>query len=203
MVSRLKRKLLRKSYTSRLKRKIIAEWIQQDLYDPDLMNKINDAMINQVPVQINYEGSGYREMIPYSWYTSKDGNVMIQCYRTDTNELRRYRFDRIDEIYLNDDYVNGYDETSQQYNNENWNAEEVGNEMEDIFEQNSEEVDMSDYMYDDENLNGETEDNQQEEVYDTNVFDGQNLNNEDQNNNVENEDQNNNLESGDSDGQQV
>lgn len=200
MVSRLKRKLLRKSYTSRLKRKIIAEWIQQDLYDPDLMNKINDAMINQVPVQINYEGSGYREMIPYSWYTSKDGNVMIQCYRTDTNELRRYRFDRIDEIYLNDDYTNGYDETSQQYNNENWNAEEVGNEMEDVFEQNSEEVDMSDYTYNDEELNGETEDNQQEQVYDTNVFDEQNLDSEDQNNNVENEDQNNNLESGDLNG---
>lgn len=192
MVSRLKRKLLRKSYTSRLKRKIIAEWIQQDLYDPDLMNKINDAMINQVPVQINYEGSGYREMIPYSWYTSKDGNVMIQCYRTDTNELRRYRFDRIDEIYLNDNYANGYDETSQQYNNENWNAEEVGNEMEDVFEQNSEEVDMSDYTYEDEELNGETEDNQQEEVYDTNVFNGQDL---------DSEDQNNNLESGDLNGQ--
>ena len=192
MVSRLKRKLLRKSYTSRLKRKIIAEWIQQDLYDPDLMNKINDAMINQVPVQINYEGSGYREMIPYSWYTSKDGNVMIQCYRTDTNELRRYRFDRIDEIYLNDDYANGYDETSQRYNNENWNAEEVGNEMEDVFEQNSEEVDMSDYTYNDEELNGETEDNQQEEVYDTDVFNGQSL---------DSEDQNNNLESGDLNGQ--
>lgn len=188
MVSRLKRKLLRKSYTSRLKRKITAEWIQQDLYDPDLMNKINDAMVNQVPVQINYEGSGYREMIPYSWYTSKDGNVMIQCYRTDTNELRRYRFDRIDEIYLNDDYENGYDETSQGYNNENWNAEEVGNEMEDIFEQNSEEIDMSDYTYDDEDLSGETEDNQQEQVYDINVFDEQNLDSEDENNNLESSD---------------
>lgn len=194
MVSRLKRKLLRKSYTSRLKRKITAEWIQQDLYDPDLMNKINDAMVNQVPVQINYEGSGYREMIPYSWYTSKDGNVMIQCYRTDTNELRRYRFDRIDEIYLNDDYENGYDETSQGYNNENWNAEEVGNEMEDIFEQNSEEIDMSDYTYDDEDLSGETEDNQQEQVYDINIFDEQNL---------DGEDENNNLESSDLDGQQI
>ena len=188
MVSRLKRKLLRKSYTSRLKRKITAEWIQQDLYDPDLMNKINDAMVNQVPVQINYEGSGYREMIPYSWYTSKDGNVMIQCYRTDTNELRRYRFDRIDEIYLNDDYENGYDETSQGYNNENWNAEEVGNEMEDIFEQNSEEIDMSDYTYDDEDLSGETEDNQQEQVYDINIFDEQNLDGKDENNNLESSD---------------
>lgn len=185
MVSRLKRKLLRKSYTSRLKRKITAEWIQQDLYDPDLMNKINDAMVNQVPVQINYEGSGYREMIPYSWYTSKDGNVMIQCYRTDTNELRRYRFDRIDEIYLNDDYENGYDETSQGYNNENWNAEEVGNEMEDIFEQNSEEIDMSDYTYNDEDLSGETEDNQREQVYDMNVFNEQNLDNKNQDNNFE------------------
>ena len=194
MVSRLKRKLLRKSYTSRLKRKITAEWIQQDLYDPDLINKINDAMVNQVPVQINYEGSGYREMIPYSWYTSKDGNVMIQCYRTDTNELRRYRFDRIDEIYLNDDYENGYDETSQGYNNENWNAEEVGNEMEDIFEQNSEEIDMSDYTYDDEDLSGETEDNQQEQVYDINIFDEQNL---------DGKDENNNLESSDLDGQQI
>lgn len=186
MVSRLKRKLLRKSCASRLRRKIIAEWVQQDLYDPDLMNKINDAMINQVPVQINYEGSGYREMIPYSWYTSKDGNVMIQCYRTDTNELRRYRFDRIDEIYLNDDYASGYDETSQSYNNENWNAEEVGNEMEDVFEQNSEEVDMSDYEYNDEDLNGETEDNQQQEqVYDTDVFNEQNLDDENQDNNLE------------------
>lgn len=190
MVSRLKRKLLRKSCTSRLKRKITAEWIQQDLYDPDLMNKINDAMVNQVPVQINYEGSGYREMIPYSWYTSKDGNVMIQCYRTDTNELRRYRFDRIDEIYLNDDYENGYDETSQGYNNENWNAEEVGNEMEDIFEQNSEEIDMSDYTYNDEDLSGETEDNQQEQVYDMNVFNEQNLDSEDENNNLESSDLN-------------
>ena len=194
MISRLKRKLLRKSYTSRLKRKITAEWIQQDLYDPDLMNKINDAMVNQVPVQINYEGSGYREMIPYSWYTSKDGNVMIQCYRTDTNELRRYRFDRIDEIYLNDDYENGYDETSQSYNNENWNAEEVGNEMEDVFEQNSEEIDMSDYTYNDEDLSGETEDNQREQVYDMNVFDEQNL---------DSEDENNDLESSDLNGQQI
>ena len=189
VISRLNKKRKKLTKISRLKRKIFAEWEQQDLYDPNIMNKINDAMLNQTPIQINYENSGYRECIPYSWYTSKDGNVMIQCYRTDTNELRRYRFDRIDELYLNTDFENGYDETQQGYNNENWNAEEVGNNMEEIFDQNSEDqsIDMTDYEYEDEDLNGEEQNEEQpeQEIYDENVF---SLENQDQESEEENYD---------------
>lgn len=189
MISRLAKKRKKLTKISRLKRKIFAEWEQQDLYDPNIMNKINDAMLNQTPIQINYENSGYRECIPYSWYTSKDGNVMIQCYRTDTNELRRYRFDRIDELYLNTDFENGYDETQPGYNNENWNAEEVGNNMEEIFDQNSEDqsVDMTDYEYEDEDLNSEEQNEEQpeQEIYDENVF---SLENQDQESEEENYD---------------
>ena len=115
-------------------------------------------------------------------------NLWVKTYDR-KEELRRYRFDRIDELYLNTDFENGYDETQPGYNNENWNAEEVGNNMEEIFDQNSEDqsVDMTDYEYEDEDLNGEEQNEEQpeQEIYDENVF---SLENQDQESEEENYD---------------
>ena len=87
------------------------------------------------------------------------------------------------------DFENGYDETQPGYNNENWNAEEVGNNMEEIFDQNSEDqsVDMTDYEYEDEDLNGEEQNEEQpeQEVYNEDMF---SLENQDQESEEENYD---------------
>ena len=58
-------------------KKIFSEWQELNLYDPNLMNILNDAMINQIPIELNYEGSGTRDVIPYAFTQTKDGNILL------------------------------------------------------------------------------------------------------------------------------
>ena len=95
-------------------KKIFSEWQELNLYDPNLMNILNDAMINQIPIELNYEGSGTRDVIPYAFTQTKDGNILLNVYK-DTGEIRRYRFDRINNIWI--DNTDQYEEESYEQNN--------------------------------------------------------------------------------------
>lgn len=103
------KRLLKK--ISRLKKKIIAEWTPVDPSSQDIVQVVTDAMAAGTQIQIEYEGSGWRLIQPYGWNSSKDGNILLMCYK-DTGEIRSYRLDRVlqvlvDESLLNNQPVSG------------------------------------------------------------------------------------------------
>ena len=150
-------------------KKIFSEWQELNLYDPNLMNILNDAMINQIPIELNYEGSGTRDVIPYAFTQTKDGNILLNVYK-DTGEIRRYRFDRINNIWI--DSTDQYEEESyEQNNNEQEFIEEDYNNM--YNEQYNEEYNEEIPMYDDPELNNSNQQqiNQEEPIYDEQIFD--------------------------------
>lgn len=150
-------------------KKIFSEWQELNLYDPNLMNILNDAMINQIPIELNYEGSGTRDVIPYAFTQTKDGNILLNVYK-DTGEIRRYRFDRINNIWI--DSTDQYEEESyEQNNNEQEFMEEDYNNMYD--EQYNEEYNEEIPMYDDPELNNSNQQqiSQEEPIYDEQIFD--------------------------------
>ena len=150
-------------------KKIFSEWQELNLYDPNLMNILNDAMINQIPIELNYEGSGTRDVIPYAFTQTKDGNILLNVYK-DTGEIRRYRFDRINNIWI--DSTDQYEEESyEQNNNEQEFMEEDYNNIYD--EQYDEEYNEEIPMYDDPELNNSNQRqiNQEEPIYDEQIFD--------------------------------
>lgn len=150
-------------------KKIFSEWQELNLYDPNLMNILNDAMINQIPIELNYEGSGTRDVIPYAFTQTKDGNILLNVYK-DTGEIRRYRFDRINNIWI--DSTDQYEEESyEQNNNEQEFMEEDYDNM--YNEQYNEEYNEEIPMYDDPELNNSNQQqiNQEEPIYDEQIFD--------------------------------
>ena len=150
-------------------KKIFSEWQELNLYDPNLMNILNDAMINQIPIELNYEGSGTRDVIPYAFTQTKDGNILLNVYK-DTGEIRRYRFDRINNIWI--DNTDQYEEESyEQNNNEQEFMEEDYNNM--YNEQYNEEYNEEIPMYDDPELNNSNQQQirQEEPIYDEQIFD--------------------------------
>ena len=150
-------------------KKIFSEWQELNLYDPNLMNILNDAMINQIPIELNYEGSGTRDVIPYAFTQTKDGNILLNVYK-DTGEIRRYRFDRINNIWI--DSTDQYEEESyEQNNNEQEFMEEDYNNM--YNEQYNEEYNEDIPMYDDPELNNSNQQqiSQEEPIYDEQIFD--------------------------------
>ena len=150
-------------------KKIFSEWQELNLYDPNLMNILNDAMINQIPIELNYEGSGTRDVIPYAFTQTKDGNILLNVYK-DTGEIRRYRFDRINNIWI--DNTDQYEEESyEQNNNEQEFMEEDYNNM--YNEQHNEEYNEEIPMYDDPELNNSNQQqtSQEEPIYDEQIFD--------------------------------
>lgn len=150
-------------------KKIFSEWQELNLYDPNLMNILNDAMINQIPIELNYEGSGTRDVIPYAFTQTKDGNILLNVYK-DTGEIRRYRFDRINNIWI--DNTDQYEEESyEQNNNEQEFMEEDYNNI--YNEQYNEEYNEEIPMYDDPELNNSNQQqiSQEEPVYDEQIFD--------------------------------
>ena len=150
-------------------KKIFSEWQELNLYDPNLMNILNDAMINQIPIELNYEGSGTRDVIPYAFTQTKDGNILLNVYK-DTGEIRRYRFDRINNIWI--DSTDQYEEESyEQNNNEQEFMEEDYNNM--YNEQYNEEYNEEIPMYDDPELNNSNQQqtSQEEPIYDEQIFD--------------------------------
>ena len=133
------------------------------------MNILNDAMINQIPIELNYEGSGTRDVIPYAFTQTKDGNILLNVYK-DTGEIRRYRFDRINNIWI--DNTDQYEEESyEQNNNEQEFMEEDYNNM--YNEQYNEEYNEEIPMYDDPELNNSNQQqiSQEEPIYDEQIFD--------------------------------
>lgn len=150
-------------------KKIFSEWQELNLYDPNLMNILNDAMINQIPIELNYEGSGTRDVIPYAFTQTKDGNILLNVYK-DTGEIRRYRFDRINNIWI--DNTDQYEEESyEQNNNEQEFMEEDYDNM--YNEQYNEEYNEEIPMYDDPELNDSNQQqiSQEEPIYDEQIFD--------------------------------
>ena len=154
-------------------KKIFSEWQELNLYDPNLMNILNDAMINQIPIELNYEGSGTRDVIPYAFTQTKDGNILLNVYK-DTGEIRRYRFDRINNIWIDntDQYEEeSYEQSYEQNNNEQEFMEEDYNNM--YNEQYNEEYNEEIPMYDDPELNNSNQQqiSQEEPIYDEQIFD--------------------------------
>ena len=150
-------------------KKIFSEWQELNLYDPNLMNILNDAMINQIPIELNYEGSGTRDVIPYAFTQTKDGNILLNVYK-DTGEIRRYRFDRINNIWI--DNTDQYEEESyEQNNNEQEFTEENYNNI--YNEQYNEEYSEEIPMYDDPELNNSNQQqiSQEEPIYNEQIFD--------------------------------
>lgn len=142
-VSRLRKKIVMKKF-NKMKKK--AEWTQLNLQDPNLMQYITDSMIYGLPMQINYENSGWRTIYPYGFNTSQNGDVSIMCYK-DSGEVRSYRIDRIYDMYIDFD---GFEMNNNDQMNEDLNVEY----MEDMFNQQNEEI--SDFpIIEDDDINNE------------------------------------------------
>jgi len=78
-----------------------ASWESINPNDSNTIQLITDAMASQAQIQINYQNSGWRMILPYSWKTSKNGDILLMCYK-DTGEVRSYRFDKIEQILVDD-----------------------------------------------------------------------------------------------------
>lgn len=156
-VSRLKKRINRKMIKH-------AEWVQMNLQDPNLMQYITDCMNYGYAMQIDYENSGWRTIYPYGFNTSKDGNVLIMCYK-DSGEVRSYRFDKIFDMYIDYNDNSFVNNEEQQY--EDQNAEEQL-----IFEdQNNELEDFP--IIEDDTLNNQNniEDQNEQGIYDDIIYD--------------------------------
>lgn len=86
-----------------------AALVNVDVDDENLIQYITNCMANKSVLEIDYEGSGIRNILPYGWYESKEGNSLLMCYKTSTDEVRSYRLDRISAFRIDssniDDYV--------------------------------------------------------------------------------------------------
>ena len=85
--------------TSKLKK--VADWKDVNVYQNDIINIITDAMSQQSVIKVNYAGSGWRNILPYGWYTSKDNNVLLYCYK-ENSAIRSYRVDKIINLMIDD-----------------------------------------------------------------------------------------------------
>jgi hypothetical protein len=82
-----------------------AEWASVVPTTVDGIQVLTDAMSYGSDIQLNYKGSGWRDVMPYGWNSSKDGNILLMCYK-DTGEIRSYRLDRINELWVHDSIMN-------------------------------------------------------------------------------------------------
>ena len=80
--------------------KRIAELKKVDI-DDNTIQYITDSMANNLPIQIQYEGSGWRTIQPYSFTTSQDNNILVMCYKQD-GSIRSYRLDRMEQLFVED-----------------------------------------------------------------------------------------------------
>lgn len=56
-----------------------SDWINYNAGDSKTIQLIDDAIQHQYKVQIEYNGY-WKEISPFNWSTSKDGNTLIVCY---------------------------------------------------------------------------------------------------------------------------
>lgn len=78
-----------------------ADWKDINLYQNDIINIITDAISQKSVIKINYRNSGWRNILPYGWYTSKDNKVLLYCYK-ENSAIRSYRVDRIINLMIDD-----------------------------------------------------------------------------------------------------
>ena len=69
--------------------------------DDAAVQLITDSMANSLNIQLEYEGSGWRTVLPYGWNTSAAGDLLVMCYK-DGMEIRSYRLDRVIQLYVDD-----------------------------------------------------------------------------------------------------
>lgn len=91
-----------------------AEFVDVEATDPNLVQNITNVMAAGGKIEILYTDGQWRTILPYGWNSSKDGNVLIMCYK-DTGDVRSYRLDRIqmvrmDEANLSEDSMMGEQE---------------------------------------------------------------------------------------------
>ena len=82
-----------------------AEFRQVKLNGDEAIQYITDSMANKMNIQIEYQGSGWRTVLPYSFTTSQDNNLLVMCYKQD-GSVRSYRFDRIEQLFVDDSLMN-------------------------------------------------------------------------------------------------
>lgn len=99
----LHKKILKLAFhpVSRLSKKITASWNPVDMKTGNPLQVLTDAMAYNATVQINYKNSGWRTILPYGWNSSKDGNILLMCYKN-TGEIRSYRMDKIYDLLIDD-----------------------------------------------------------------------------------------------------
>jgi len=95
---------LLKSIKSNLNKLIYAEWIPKEPDDPSVIQDTTNVMANGGPMQIRYQDGGVRTIFPYGWNTSKNGDVLLMCYKEDGG-VRSYRFDRIQQFIFDSDII--------------------------------------------------------------------------------------------------
>jgi len=78
-----------------------ADWIDVNVYQNDIINIITDAISQQSVIKVNYAGSGWRNILPYGWYTSKDNNILLYCYK-ENSAIRSYRLDKVINLMIDD-----------------------------------------------------------------------------------------------------
>lgn len=166
------KRLMKKSERSFLsyKKRLIktSEWIDMSVNDPDAVQTITDVMANGGQIQIQYNEE-WKLISPYGWNTSKEGNVLIMCYK-DTGEVRSYRLDRIEALQIDSAYISESNSTNED-NQESIEQFDIPNNTETLENEQPE----SDLPFDDhiEILNveekqtlEENEENSSEEIYD-------------------------------------
>ena len=79
----------------------------------EAVSLITDSMANGLTSDIDYTGSGMRNnILPYGWSTSKAGDLLVMCYKS-TGEIRSYRYDRINQLFVEDDLIQAYESPSE------------------------------------------------------------------------------------------
>lgn len=102
----MRRLLKKEERTTPFKRLIkISEWVDVDIHNPNLVQMLTDVMAAQGQVQIQYNDGQWRTVSPYGWNSSKEGNILLMCYK-DTGEIRSYRLDKIEAIKFDSNIVN-------------------------------------------------------------------------------------------------
>lgn len=90
---------------------VLSEFVKINMND-DAIQFITDCMAESLLIQIEYLNSGWRTVLPYGWNTSKAGDLLIMCYK-DNTDIRSYRFDRILQLFVDDSVL--YEDNDENY----------------------------------------------------------------------------------------
>lgn len=112
-----------------------SELVNVDINDENLIQYITNCMANKSVLEIDYQGSGIRNILPYGWYESKEGNSLLMCYKTSTNEVRSYRLDKINSFKIDSSNIDNYKENNIQ----DFNIPEIV-DIDDIIEKTEKEL---------------------------------------------------------------